>query len=90
MSDTRRCSIETLKDFYMSDCPKEDFDQTICFDCDEPCNLGSPILQAIQDMKFLKNLPNKIEGMKKTYKYLSKEEQSYNQALEEVLAMLRE
>lgn len=51
MSMTDNEALEWFKGFYNADCEREDFENTICADCNFPCRHGLPILRAISALE---------------------------------------
>ena len=51
MSMTESEALEWFKGFYNGDCEREDFEHTICADCNFPCRHGMPILRAISALE---------------------------------------
>lgn len=51
MSMTDNEALQWFKGFYNCDCEREDFENTICADCNFPCRHGLPILRAISALE---------------------------------------
>lgn len=51
MSMTESEAKEWFKGFYNGDCERENFEDTICADCNFPCRHGMPILRAISALE---------------------------------------
>lgn len=51
MSMTVEEALQWFKGFYNGNCEREDFENTICADCNFPCRHGLPILRAISALE---------------------------------------